>query len=111
MNAVNHAKPVRFLMEKTTGIAKDRRLPTYARVRFSKWFARRRSGRAAGAAARGTVAVFPTCLVEYQDPEIGKALVGVYEHNGFTCDLPDGQICCGMPWLDAGDTRQVPGAR
>jgi glycerol-3-phosphate dehydrogenase subunit C len=56
---------------------------------------------AAGGAGDGRR--FPTCLVEYQEPAIGEALVGVYEHNGIGCDLPDGQICCGMPWLDAGD--------
>ena len=50
--------------------------------------------------------VLPTCLVEYQEPAIGKAVVGVYERNGITCELPDGQVCCGMPWLDAGDTEK-----
>jgi glycerol-3-phosphate dehydrogenase subunit C len=87
-------------MEKVTGIAKDRLLPTFAKVRFTKWF----RGRTAPVIAepRATVALFPTCLVEYQDPEIGKAAVGVYERNGIACEVPDGQICCGMPWLDAG---------
>ena len=98
-------------MEKTTGIAKDRLLPNFARVRFSKWFRTASPATHAAAAERGTVALFPTCLVEYQDPEIGKALVGVYERNGIACDLPDGQVCCGMPWLDAGDVREVRGAR
>jgi Fe-S oxidoreductase len=101
VNRMSTVKPARALMEKTTGISKDRLLPTFARERFSKWF-RRRSPRAG--ARRGTVALFPSCLVEYQNPPIGKALVGVYERNGFACELPDGQVCCGMPWLDAGDT-------
>jgi Fe-S oxidoreductase len=90
-------------MEKVTGIAKDRLLPTYARVRFTKWF---RSRPAGTDGARGTVAVFPTCLVEYQAPAVGKALVGVYERNGVRCEVPDGQRCCGMPWLDAGDAEK-----
>ncbi len=107
VNRTNNVKFVRTLIEKTTGIARDRLLPTYARVRFSKWF-RTRAGRglAETLPARGTVALFPTCLVEYQNPEIGKALVGVYERNGIACDLPDGQVCCGMPWLDAGDVKK-----
>lgn len=102
VNKVNEVKLVRGLMEKTTGISKVRMLPTYARVRFSRWFRRRGPSTPAGE-LRGTVAVFPTCLVEYQDPAIGKALVGVYERNGIACELPEGQVCCGMPWLDAGD--------
>jgi Fe-S oxidoreductase len=100
VNASAKVPLARTLMEKTAGIAKDRLLPTFANVRFSKWF-KGRSG--ASPARRGTVALFPTCLVEYQQPEIGKALVGVYERNGIACELPDGQVCCGMPWLDAGD--------
>ena len=103
VNRMNKVGLLRGAMEKTTGIAKDRLVPTFAKVRFTKWFRRRGSSKAA---TRGTVAMFPTCLVEYQEPAIGKALVGVYEHNGFACDLPDGQVCCGMPWLDAGDTEQ-----
>ena len=38
VNASTHVKPVRVLMEKTTGIARDRLLPTFTRVRFSNWF-------------------------------------------------------------------------
>jgi glycerol-3-phosphate dehydrogenase subunit C len=72
-------------------------------VRFSQWF---RNRTPQGSGVRGRVALFPSCLVEYQDPAIGKAMVGVFERNGFACDLPEGQVCCGMPWLDAGDTEK-----
>jgi glycerol-3-phosphate dehydrogenase subunit C len=100
VNTMSHVGVARTVMEKVTGISKDRLLPTYARERFTKWF-RRRSD-APVTAPRATVALFPTCLVEYQDPSIGKAVVGVYEHNGIACEVPEGQVCCGMPWLDAG---------
>jgi Fe-S oxidoreductase len=101
VNKMNEVGVARGLMEKVTGIAKDRLLPAYAKVRFSKWFRRRSAAPDGG--PRATVALFPTCLVEYQDPDIGIATVGVYERNGIACELPDGEICCGMPWLDAGD--------
>jgi Fe-S oxidoreductase len=105
VNATAKFGPARVAMEMVTGIARDRLLPTYHRVRFSKWFGERRPRRPApGAPDRGPVALFPACLVEYQDPAIGKATVAVLEHNGFTCELPQDQVCCGMPWLDAGDT-------
>jgi glycerol-3-phosphate dehydrogenase subunit C len=105
VNKVNGLGLARAVMEKATGISKDRLLPSFAKERFSKWFGRRA---AAGlqTADRGAVALFPTCLVEYQEPAIGKALVGVYERNGIACELPAGQVCCGMPWLDAGDARK-----
>ena len=107
VNASMGVSAVRALMEKATGISKVRMLPRYARQRFSKWFATHSPARrATSAPVRGNVAVFPTCLVEYQATEVGKALVNVYEHNGIGCTLPEGQVCCGMPWLDAGDTNK-----
>ena len=36
------------------------------------------------------MAVFPTCLVEYQNPAIGHDLVKVYERNGIECSLVEG---------------------
>jgi Fe-S oxidoreductase len=101
VNASTKLKPARVVMEKVTGISRDRLLPTFDKVRFSKWFRERRPAPTAG--TRGSVALFPTCLVEYQQPAIGTATVGVYERNGFACTLPEDQVCCGMPWLDAGD--------
>ncbi|MGH8976776.1 MAG: heterodisulfide reductase-related iron-sulfur binding cluster [Acidimicrobiia bacterium] len=103
VNASTNVKPFRVVMEKVTGIARDRLLPTFSKVRFSQWF---RNRTPQGSGVRGRVALFPSCLVEYQDPAIGKAMVGVFERNGFACDLPEGQVCCGMPWLDAGDTEK-----
>ncbi len=108
VNAAAKFGPARVAMEKVTGIARDRLLPTFQRVRFSKWFRSRDRARTTIDATpdRGPVALFPTCLVEYQEPAIGKAAVAVFERNGFTCELPDGQVCCGMPWLDAGDSEK-----
>ena len=104
VNATAKIKPARVVMEKVAGISRERLLPTFSKVRFSKWF--RQRARTEAAPNRERVALFPTCLVEYQVPEVGKAMVGVFERNGFACDLPDGQVCCGMPWLDAGDPER-----
>jgi glycerol-3-phosphate dehydrogenase subunit C len=94
----------RRLMEKTVGIASERILPPFTRQRFSTWF-KKRSGpeRRTVEAAQGKVALFPTCLVEYQNPAIGQDLVKVYERNGVECSLPEGQVCCGAPWLHEGE--------
>ena len=105
VNAAAKLRPARIAMEKVTGVARGRLLPTFDRVRFSKWFRGRDRTPPVGTAEvdRGPVALFPTCMVEYQEPAIGRAAVAVFERNGFTCELPQGQVCCGMPWLDAGD--------
>lgn len=93
----------RKLMEKVAGIAAERVLPPYARQRFSTWFKKRPAAvTPVEGATRDPAIVFPTCLVEYQAPEVGRALVGVYERNGIECSLPEGQVCCGAPWLHQG---------
>jgi Fe-S oxidoreductase len=81
-----------------------RLVPPFARTRFSTWFKRRPKVRLAKRAAK--VAVYPTCLVEYQAPAIGQDLVKVYERNGIECSLADGAGCCGAPWLHSGDIEQ-----
>jgi Fe-S oxidoreductase len=92
----------RRLMERTVGIAAERLLPPYAKERFTTWFKRRPPSVAPGA-RQAQVAVFPTCLIEYQRPAIGQDLVKVYEHNSVDCELVDGARCCGAPWLHGGD--------
>jgi Fe-S oxidoreductase len=103
-NAVT-AKPGSFarkLMDRTVGLAADRVLPPYARERFTTWFRKRHEPRL-DREEQGRVAVFPTCLVEYQNPAIGQDLVKVYEHNGIRCDLTPTTSCCGAPWLHSGE--------
>jgi Fe-S oxidoreductase len=49
------------------------------------------------------VALFSTCLIDFNDPAGGKAAVRVLEHNGVEVQWPEGQGCCGMPRLDGGE--------
>ena len=68
----------RKIMEKTVGLASERLLPPYARQRFSTWFKKRTRREAATVdGVQGRVALFPTCLVEYQNPAVGQDLVKV----------------------------------
>ena len=103
-NVVMGAKPgslVRKVVEKTAGISSVRMLPPFAKTRFTTWFKKRPKVRLTKRQAQ--VAVFPTCLVEYQDPNIGKDLVKVYEHNGIECSIAGDAGCCGAPFLHSGD--------
>jgi Fe-S oxidoreductase len=103
-NVVMGAKPgsmLRKVVEKTAGISSVRMLPPFAKTRFTTWFKKRPKVRLTKRQAQ--VAVFPTCLVEYQDPNIGKDLVKVYEHNGIECSIAGDAGCCGAPFLHSGD--------
>ncbi len=58
-----------------------------------------------GAPPTHDLVIFPTCLVEYQDPDVGKATVRVLRRNGCDVDCATGARCCGMPSLDGGDVK------
>ena len=103
-NLVMSAKPgslVRKVVEKTAGISSVRMLPPFAKQRFTTWFKKRPQIRLTK--SQGDVAIFPTCLVEYQEPRIGHDMVKVYEHNGISCSLSSSTNCCGAPYLHSGD--------
>ena len=115
-NAAAHNKFNRMLMEHTVGIHRDRQLPDYASESLATWWARRAPVEppAPPPAVEGQepakvpdVALFATCFVNYNDPEIGKAAVEILELAKCRVDVPE-QVCCGMPKLDGGD---LEGAR
>ena len=91
----------RKVLERATGVSSVRLLPPFARQRFTSWFHKRPRIRVTR--PQGQSAVFPTCLVEYQNPAIGHDLIKVYERNGVECTLVGGVSCCGAPWLHNGD--------
>ncbi len=99
--------PARKVVERLVGISSKRSLPTYSRRRFSRWFSSRTPQRAPGGPGglepQARASIYPTCFVEYMNPEIGMDLVGVFEHNNVECSLPDSARCCGAPWLHSGE--------
>jgi glycerol-3-phosphate dehydrogenase subunit C len=105
-NRLVAAKPgsgIRKAVAKVTGVSSVRLLSPFTKQRFSTWFERRPT--VALAERRGRVTVFPTCLVEYHETDIGKDLVEVYERNGIECGNTAAG-CCGAPWLHAGNVEQ-----
>jgi Fe-S oxidoreductase len=96
---------VRRLVDATVGVHRERRVLHFSRETFPQWFGRRRrSVRAATPVKK--VALFSSCLVNYQATDIGKATVQVLEKNGVEVVVPE-QRCCGMPSFDIGDTQAI----
>lgn len=109
----------RLLMEKTVGIHRNKLMPTYHDQTFPAWWSRHQPNvepaqpprEGVDAPTSMKVALFSTCLVDYNDPECGRAAVQVLEHNGVEVVWAKDQVCCGMPYLEEGDipavTRQI----
>jgi Fe-S oxidoreductase len=88
----------RWLLEKLAGIDRRRPLPPLARQTFTDWF---RARPAPGAAPRGEVVLFHDTFVTYNQPEIGRAAVGLLEAGGYRVRLVD-KRCCGRPLISKG---------
>jgi glycerol-3-phosphate dehydrogenase subunit C len=95
---------VRTIMEKILGVHQKRRVLHYQAETFSRWWTRRHA--APRPSANRKVALFASCLVNYQATDVGKAAVQVLEKNGVEVAFP-GQQCCGMPSFDIGDTDGI----
>lgn len=104
-NWVNTLPAARWAMEKTMGISARKDLPQFHRETFTGWFRKRPRITSSGSA--GKVVFFPTCSVEWNRPEIGKAAIQVLERNGVEV-VVEYPRCCGMPYYDIGD---VPSAQ
>ena len=108
VNAANHTKLAREVMEMTLGVDETAWVPQYAAKKF-------RSGPKQGPEKQvrdgertpGKVAIFSTCYINYNEPGIGQDLVKVLEHNGIAWTLAEKEACCGMPKLELGDLDAV----
>ncbi len=99
VNTVNQMKPVRVALEKFMGVDRRANLPSFNKESFVSWFKKNRQNLKG---ENGKVALFYTCLLNYNFLEKGKALVRVLEMNDLYVDIPE-QQCCGIPFFDIGD--------
>jgi glycerol-3-phosphate dehydrogenase subunit C len=106
--------PARWVMEKTMGVTSEREFPDFATETFREWW--QAEGAAAGSRERARanrerrgedpdadkkVAYFHGCYSNYNTPEVGKAMVRVYEHFGYEVVVPE-QKCSGTPMFANG---------
>ena len=99
-NFVNESRLLRKVNERVLGISSEFPVPRFAPRSFATWLDKHEPLEEAGSA--GTVAIFATCLGDYNFPRVAAAATRVLEKNGYAVVRPE-QECCGMPNLDGGD--------
>jgi Fe-S oxidoreductase len=113
VNKVNGTKTMRKLLDSQLHVHPEAWMPATATQRF-RW------GRAMnnpsftvtnGERTPGKVAIFSTCIVNYNEPGIGEDLIKVLEHNEIPYEIVDKEQCCGMPKLELGDLEAVQRAK
>ncbi len=105
-------RQMRWLLEKTLGIAQGRKLPPLASRTFIQWAAKRRLVRPSRRSGHKVV-YFVDLYANYCDPRLGRALVAVLEHNGVAVYVPPEQKHSGVPAVSCGalDTARQSAAR
>jgi len=94
---------IRWFLERALGVARDRKLPPFARRTFLRQTARTHSDRKALQRKPRPVVYFTDHFVNYHDPDLGWALIRVMEHLGVQVFVPPGQLGSGMALISAGD--------
>jgi len=97
----------RWIMEKTLGVARGRKLPPFSGGQFLRWAARRgitRPSRRSGP----RVLYFLDTYARRHDPLLAQAFVTVLERNGIGVFVDPRQVSSGMPLVAEGD---LDGAR
>ena len=95
---------IRGLMERVLGIHKDRHILPFEKESFYRWWGGRKIAKKK-TNPKAKVVLFPSCMVNHQSTDIGKATVQVLEKNEVEVVVPASQQCCGMPLFDLGDTK------
>jgi len=104
-NWANKNEISRAITEKIVGIHRERNLPQYHKQTFNQWFYERPTTVSTSTdqgKSNGKVALFFSCTVNYNYPDVGRAAIEVLERNHVEVIVPD-QVCCGAPALHGGD--------
>jgi len=83
VNMLNEFRPYRFLLEKTTGIDRRRKIARLRPYKFQKRLA------PSATSGRPRVVLYLDVYSRYSDPEIAQAAIHVLEHNGIEVEIPE----------------------
>lgn len=103
-NMMNRFPPQRWILEKIAGIHRKKLLPDFAPRTFETE-AKRNNWIKPDQEVE--VVVFQTCFVDNNEPNIGKDLIEVLEHNQVKYTCIEGLKCCGMPAWEIGDLNTL----
>jgi Fe-S oxidoreductase len=110
VNAVNASPLGRKVLDAVLGVHPEAPLPKYHSKTLRGRLKAARAPAAepkAGGSTRGRVALFATCYINRNEPDIGMDLAAVFEHNGIEIALAERENCCGMPKFELGDLQAV----
>ncbi len=103
-NFLLRRRSMRWLGENFFGLSAAREIPPLVRETFLRYAIRRRWHKASPHGGLKVV-YFVDHYANYHDPEIGRALAGILQHNRIGFYVPVGQGLSGMGRITAGDLK------
>ena len=104
-NLPGRLAPLRGLLERYGGIARERPLPRFARESLVRWDRRRAR---AGASSRGEVVFLADSFTTFTEPGVGRAAIELLEAAGHRVRL-ESAGCCGRASISKGLLDQAKG--
>ncbi|MEZ6095741.1 MAG: anaerobic glycerol-3-phosphate dehydrogenase subunit C [Pirellulaceae bacterium] len=94
-------RSVRWLLDRVMGIAQGRKLPRFSKNNFLSWAARQKLNRLPRQRGQKVV-FFVDAYVNWNDSELGQAVVQVLQHNNVDVVVPQEQVVSGMSLISDG---------
>ena len=113
VNKVNGTRTMRKLLASRLDVHPEAWMPQTATRRF-RWGRPMNNATFEvedGERTPGKVAIFSSCYVNSNEPDIGNDLVKLLEHNEIPWEIVERERCCGMPKLELGDLEAVERAK
>ena len=104
-NAVLRLRSVRWILDLTLGVDKNRVFPKYSKTTFTRWFNREMKEKQTQ--YERSVAFFHGCYVNWNYPKLGEDVVTVLNALGFGVKLLEGERCCGVALISNGFKKQA----
>jgi glycerol-3-phosphate dehydrogenase subunit C len=102
INTLFQAKPTGSLLKTVMGIHRERGMPHFPKDNFPHWAKKNKLTDKRSKKTGRKMAYFAGCTANFLFPEVPKAAIEVFRHNGLEVYFPE-QKCCGMPPLLEGD--------
>jgi glycerol-3-phosphate dehydrogenase subunit C len=103
-NALFQATSTGGLLKGAMGIHPSRKMPFFPEETFPDWAKKNKLNVKKAHNPKRKVAYFAGCTGKYLFPEVPRAVVEIFHHNGLEVYFPD-QKCCGMPPFLEGDRK------
>lgn len=95
VNTITGLKATRFLLEKTLKISQHRTLPKYSFGSFRQWY--KNNALDHQRYYKEKVAYYHGCYVNYNNPQLGKDLIHLFNALDIGVMLLEKEKCCGLP--------------